>query len=92
MAATKISSLTEKMKHRKQALNDQDEIRRFYNSVYYQDATANPRSLRHYVRLASKINIQTGHNVLDVACGNGQWLAAVKGRGGIPAGIDLSCG
>jgi len=78
------------MKHLKQALKDQDEIRRYYNSVYYQDATAKPGGSRHYARLASKINIQTGQRVLDVACGNGQWLAAVKARGGIPAGIDLS--
>jgi len=78
------------MKHRKHALSDQNEIRKFYNSVYYKDATAKPRRSMHYTRLASKIKIQTGQNVLDVACGNGKWLTAVKERGGIPAGIDLS--
>lgn len=78
------------MKHRKQALNDQNEIRKYYNSIYYKDATTKLRRSRHYARLASKINIQAGQNVLDVACGNGKWLVAVKERGGVPAGIDLS--
>ncbi len=78
------------MKYRKQALDEQKEIRRFYNSVYYKNATARPSRSRHYTRLAIKINIQAKQNVLDVACGNGKWLLAVKERGGIPAGIDLS--
>jgi SAM-dependent methyltransferase len=78
------------MKYHKHALKDQNEIRKFYNSVYYKDATAKPRRSRHYARLASKINIQAKQHVLDVACGNGEWLLAVKERRGIPAGIDLS--
>ena len=78
------------MKYHKQALKDQNEIRKFYNSVYYKDATVKPRRSRHYARLASKINIQAKQHVLDVACGNGEWLLAVKERRGIPAGIDLS--
>jgi len=78
------------MKHPKKALKDQKQIKKFYNFEYYKDAAAkSPRSL-HYSRLASKINIQAGQNVLDVACGIGKWLFAVKRRGAIPAGIDLS--
>ena len=78
------------MKYLKPASIDQNEIREFYNSIYYKDATVVPGRSRHYARLASKINIKAKQHVLDVACGNGEWLFAVKERGGIPAGIDLS--
>jgi 2-polyprenyl-3-methyl-5-hydroxy-6-metoxy-1,4-benzoquinol methylase len=78
------------MKHPKQALKAQDEIRKFYNSEYYKDAAVKSHLSGHYLRLASKINIQAGQNVLDVACGVGRWLLAVKKCGAIPAGIDLS--
>ena len=71
-------------------VKNQNEIRKFYNSIYYKDAAAKSPRLKHYTRLGSKINIQAGQNVLDVACGTGNWLVSVKDRGGIPAGIDLS--
>ena len=78
------------MKYSKKTSQDQNEIRKFYNSVYYKDASVKPQRSRHYSRLASRINIQPEQYVLDVACGNGKWLLAVQDRGGIPAGIDLS--
>lgn len=78
------------MKYRKQTLKDLDEIRKFYNCEYYKDAAVKPSRSRHYAGLASKINLQAGQNVLDVACGCGSWLLSVKEHGGIPAGIDLS--
>jgi ubiquinone/menaquinone biosynthesis C-methylase UbiE len=71
-------------------MQDQDEIQKFYNSVYYKNAAAGTGILRHYDRLAAKINVQPGQEVLDVACGTGEWLLAVKARGAVPAGIDLS--
>lgn len=78
------------MKTPQQALKDQDAIRKFYNCEYYRNATAKPHRSRHYSRLASKIKLQAGQNVLDVACGMGNWLLAVKQYGAIPSGIDLS--
>ena len=78
------------MKNSEQTLEEQNEIRKFSNSVYYKNATAGAGILRHYHRLAAKINVQPGQEVLDVACGTGEWLLAVKARGAIPAGIDLS--
>jgi len=71
-------------------LKDQIEIRKYYNSVYYKNVALKPHTLKHYTRLASKLNIQAGHHVLDVACGTGTWLLSVQECGGIPAGIDLS--
>ena len=78
------------MKNCKPTFADQNEIRNFYNSVYYKKATALHSDLRHYVSLAAKINVQPEQEVLDVACGKGDWLLTVKARGAIPAGIDLS--
>jgi len=78
------------MNNGKQTIEDQNKIRRFYNSVYYKNATAGAGSLRHYDRLTAKINVQPEQEVLDVACGTGEWLLAVKARGAIAAGIDLS--
>jgi ubiquinone/menaquinone biosynthesis C-methylase UbiE len=78
------------MNNSKQTVEDQNKIRRFYNSVYYKNATSGAGSLRHYDRLAAKINVQPEQEVLDVACGTGEWLLAVKARGAIAAGIDLS--
>ena len=46
------------MKKSNQTLEDQNKIRKFYNSVYYKNATAEPGSLKHYDRLAEKINVQ----------------------------------
>ncbi len=74
----------------KQPVNDIGEVQRFYNSVYYKDAKANKKQSCHLSRLASKMRIQTGIDVLDVACGKGEWLFAVHERGGNIAGIDLS--
>jgi ubiquinone/menaquinone biosynthesis C-methylase UbiE len=78
------------MRTSKTPITDQDEIQRFYNSIYYKDAKPHTRLSGHFSRLASKIDIQRGQEVLDVACGKGEWLVAVKNRGGVPAGLDLS--
>ena len=78
------------MRTSKTPITDQEEIQRFYNSIYYKDAKPPTRLSRHFNRLASKIDIQPGQEVLDVACGKGEWLVAVKNRGGVPAGLDLS--
>lgn len=74
----------------KQPVNGIDEVQRFYNSVYYKNAKANKKQSSHLSRLASKMRIQAGIDVLDVACGKGEWLLAVRERGGNIAGIDLS--
>lgn len=64
-------------------------IRRYYDEVHYRKATASevPRHLR---RLAVKVGVAQGLDVLDVACGTGEWLRAVRERGGYSVGTDLS--
>lgn len=71
---------------------DIDEIREFYDSVYYADATVNGEveSRGHYRQLARKSNIELGSEVLDVACGKGDWLRVCTEVGATVCGIDLS--
>ena len=78
------------MKNAKQPPLDHNQIRDYYNSSYYKNAKANQKIRGHFSRLASKIDIQPGHHVLDVACGKGEWLLAVTEMGAVPAGIDIS--
>ena len=68
----------------------ENQIRDYYNSVYYNDARPNIRVSGHFSRLASKIGMHKGHSVLDVACGRGNWLLAVDRMGANPSGIDIS--
>ena len=68
----------------------ENQIRDYYNSVYYKDARPNIRVSGHFSRLASKIGMHKKHVVLDVACGQGNWLLAVDRMGANPSGIDIS--
>lgn len=65
-------------------------IRDFYDSTYYRDAAAGGTVPAHLARLARRLGIGAGQQVLDVACGTGAWLRAAAARGAVPAGIDLS--
>ncbi len=66
------------------------ELRLFYDSVYH--ATAEPRTTpsRHLRRLARRVGIRAGQQVLDVACGVGEWLLACDERGASVCGVDIS--
>jgi ubiquinone/menaquinone biosynthesis C-methylase UbiE len=78
------------MQSQKISSNDPEKIRNFYNTVYYKNAMPGKKILGHFKRLAAKLHIQEGQQILDVACGKGQWLQAVHRLGGITAGIDIS--
>lgn len=67
-----------------------ENIRHFYNTVYYKNASKDESISTHYRRLAERIGIVANEQVLDVACGLGLWLATCSARGAIPFGIDLS--
>ena len=73
-------------KEDREALED---IRNFYDSTYYRDNEPKPPR-RHDFVLLRKLGIAKGNQVLDVACGTGEWLQACRLEGAIPAGIDLS--
>jgi ubiquinone/menaquinone biosynthesis C-methylase UbiE len=66
------------------------QIQKFYDEVYYRDAKVSAKIPAHLRRLARKLGIGPGQKVLDVACGAGDWLSAVRERGALTAGIDLS--
>jgi len=67
-----------------------EDIRRFYDDVYYRHPGKASRVSRHLQRLARHFEPWEGRKVLDVACGQGEWLRAASALGAIPAGIDIS--
>lgn len=67
-----------------------EKMREFYDSVYYKNIQSNRNVSIHYRKLASRIGIEEGQHVLDVACGAGNWLLACSELGATPHGIDLS--
>ncbi len=71
---------------------DLEEIREFYDEVYYSGASASTtrRIPKHYFRLFKRLKINRGANVLDVACGTGEWLDACAHENCIVSGVDLS--
>lgn len=69
---------------------DQEQIREFYDSVYYRDVDKMLAVPGHLWRLAKKLGPWTDQRVLDVACGTGNWLRVVASLGAVPAGIDIS--
>lgn len=69
---------------------DLQNIRTFYDSVYYRSAGPCAQTPRHLLRLASRLEIRKNQRVLDVACGTGQFLKAASEFGAIPHGVDLS--
>ena len=71
---------------------DLEEIREFYDKVYYSDASATGarRIPGHYFRLYRRLEISPDANVLDVACGTGEWLEACADQNCSVSGVDLS--
>jgi len=67
-----------------------EEIKTFYDDVYYADTTSSPKTSAHLERLARKVGIGRGEAVLDVACGRGEWLLTCHEVGADVSGVDLS--
>ncbi len=67
-----------------------DEIRSFYDGVYYKELRPAEKIPLHLRRLARRLGPWEGKQLLDVGCGTGLWLAAAARLGAIPAGIDIS--
>ena len=67
-----------------------DEIRQFYDETYYSGEDAADRLPWHMRRIAGRLGRLAGVQVLDIACGTGQWLAELKRRGANVAGMDIS--
>lgn len=70
--------------------NKLNEIKKFYDNNYYSNIPMHVKATSHYRKLAKKIGVCEDDNVLDVACGVGQWLLACREVGARISGIDLS--
>ncbi len=66
------------------------EIKDFYDTVYYKDKKSSISPSRHLLRLARTLGITKRVSVLDVACGTGEWLQICETNGAKVAGVDLS--
>ncbi|MEE4292029.1 MAG: class I SAM-dependent methyltransferase [Cycloclasticus sp.] len=69
---------------------EEQEIKEFYDSVYYKEITHSVKVSSYQLRLAKKLGITTTDNVLDVACGTGEFLRACDVLGAKVSGVDLS--
>jgi SAM-dependent methyltransferase len=67
-----------------------EQLRKFYDGEYYgANAAVKPLSW-HYKAVARRLGDPQGKQVLDIACGTGDWLAYFEERGGQISGIDIS--
>lgn len=70
--------------------DDLNAIRDFYDNRYYGQHAQGASPAWHTRRIAARLGDPTGWQVLDVACGTGDWLNLFRKRGACVAGIDLS--
>lgn len=70
-------------------MTEHEKIKSYYDTVYYKNASVEVSTSSHLRRLARKF-VSPGQQVLDVACGTGDWLLAAAERGAQTSGIDLS--
>ena len=67
-----------------------EEMKSFYDGVYYADANKPLQGSAHLKRLARKVGIGSSDAVLDIACGLGEWLHVCATDGAKVHGVDLS--
>lgn len=70
--------------------NSFDDVSKFYDEVYYDKIDISNLSISKHTRNLAKRFISPGMQVLDVACGTGEFLFASTQFGGLPSGIDIS--
>ena len=66
------------------------EMKSFYDDVYYADAEKPLQGTAHLKNLARTLDIESGDAVLDIACGLGEWLHVCGAAGAAVSGVDLS--
>jgi ubiquinone/menaquinone biosynthesis C-methylase UbiE len=69
---------------------DHREVARFYDEVYYQNASGKAKPSNDLLRLANRLDLRPRQKVLDIACGTGNWLDVASTNGLDVAGIDIS--
>ena len=66
------------------------EMKSFYDDVYYADSGKPLQGTKHLENLARKLHVEPGDAVLDIACGLGEWLHVCTEAGASVSGVDLS--
>lgn len=69
---------------------DHRAVAAFYDEIYYRNATSSHEPSLHLKRLARRLNVRDGEEVLDIACGTGEWLSVVHRLGARVTGLDIS--
>ena len=67
-----------------------EDMKSFYDDVYYANADKPLQGSAHLRKLAKKTGIERGNDVLDIACGLGEWLHVCSKAGARVNGVDLS--
>jgi len=70
-----------------------NKIKKFYDDEYYSNVTLTSNHHKipwHYRLIASRLKEFSNKSVLDVACGQGEWLSCLKNINCQVTGIDLS--
>lgn len=67
-----------------------EDMKSFYDDVYYADANKPLQSNAHLRKLAKITKVGSDDAVLDIACGLGEWLHVCQCNGAKVAGVDLS--
>jgi phosphatidylinositol alpha-1,6-mannosyltransferase len=73
-----------------QATTRHADIKNFYDTTYYSGTLKPQRTTWHVRKIADRLDLYDGLNVLDIACGTGEWLAEMAARGARVSGIDIS--
>jgi len=71
-------------------VNKFDSIRDFYDNEYYAGDTSTAVLPWHSRKIAARLGDMSGKQVLDVACGTGDWLDYFCHQGAKISGVDLS--
>ena len=69
---------------------DRENVKRFYDDVYHRHDSQASRVSGHLRRLARRLGPWREQKVLDVACGQGEWLRSLSALGAVTAGVDIS--
>ncbi|GAA4853416.1 class I SAM-dependent methyltransferase [Luteimonas vadosa] len=67
-----------------------DDVRNFYDHEYYASPYDRHPLAWHMRSIANRLGDLENRQVLDIACGTGQWLGELARRGAKPSGIDIS--
>jgi ubiquinone/menaquinone biosynthesis C-methylase UbiE len=67
-----------------------EDMKSFYDDVYYADANKPLQATAHLRKLAKIVAVSGNDAVLDIACGLGEWLHVCLRKSATVAGVDLS--